>query len=120
VTQGIVAAFEQVVAEHPGIDTVRPRLESVVEREFERLAIDRDHPVVALAFAAAANLGLPMATASSGGGSDANVFATHGIVTGVLGTGMENVHTVNESIRLSSMVQSAGLLLEMIRLHGEG
>jgi tripeptide aminopeptidase len=117
VTGTIVQAFEDAVASHPGLDGGRPQLEALVEREFESFSVAREHPVVALAFQAAQRLGLPMATAGSGGGSDANVFALHGIVTGVLGTGMENVHTVHESIRLADMVRSARLLLEIIHLH---
>jgi len=38
-------------------------------------------------------------------------------LTGVLGTGMQDMHTVRESVKLDDMVRSAELLLEIIRLH---
>ena len=41
-------------------------------------------------------------------------------MTGVLGTGMRDMHTVRESVRLDEMVQTSELLLEIIRLHTEG
>ncbi len=40
-----------------------------------------------------------------------------GIVTGVLGTGMRDMHTVRENVRLADMVHCAELLLEILRLH---
>ena len=58
-----------------------------------------------------------MKTKTSGGGSDANIFFGHGIVTGVLGTGMKDMHTVRESIRLDDMVKSVELILEILQLH---
>jgi tripeptide aminopeptidase len=91
-----------------------------VQRDFERFAIDADHPVVQMAGRAADRLGFRMDTARSGGGSDASVFTAHGIVTGVLGTGMTDVHSTGESIRLEDMARSAALLLETIRLYSEG
>ena len=66
------------------------------------------------------NLGKKMITKRSGGGADANVFFEKGIMTGVLGTGMRDMHTVRESVRLDEMVQTSELLLEIIRLHTEG
>jgi len=118
-TAGIVEAFEQVVAEyrslggHDGL----PRVEAQVQRSYFRTRIAEDHPVVALARRAAANLGRPMRTKKSGGGSDANIFFERGIPLGILGTGMREVHTVREYVRLDDMVRATELLLEIIRLH---
>jgi tripeptide aminopeptidase len=120
-TAAMVSAFEEVVQKWPaeGVDD-RPYLDVEVLRDYDRLTIEPEHPVIDLARRAAARLGMRMDTAGSGGGSDANVFAKHGIVTGVLGTGMENVHTIHETIRLDDMVCSARLLLEIIQLHAQG
>ncbi len=120
ITDMIVSSFKQVVAEYMGeqADGV-PRVEIDVQRDFDRLSIPSQHPVVALAGRAAANKGFRMESAGSGGGSDASVFTAHGIVTGVLGTGMAGVHTSRESIRLEEMERSATLLLEIIRLYSE-
>jgi tripeptide aminopeptidase len=58
-----------------------------------------------------------MVSKISGGGADANVFFERGIIAGVLGTGMQDVHTVNETVSLDEMVKATELLLEIIRLH---
>jgi len=72
-----------------------------------------------MAAEAAASLGRKMEIKTSGGGSDANIFFGHGIVAGILGTGMKDMHTVRESIALEDMVKSAELLLEIVQLHAK-
>jgi len=119
VTAGIVGAFEQVVAEHrnrAGHDGL-PRLEAQVKRSYFRTRIAEDHPVVTLVRQAAAKLGRPMRTKKSGGGSDANIFFEKGIPLGILGTGMREIHTVREYVRLDDMVRATELLVEIIQLH---
>jgi tripeptide aminopeptidase len=55
----------------------------------------------------------------SGGGSDANIFFEKGLPLGILGTGMREVHTVREFVRLEDMARATQLLVEIIRLHAE-
>jgi tripeptide aminopeptidase len=119
VTEEIVAAFKNAVNAEQAQAEARPWVEVSVEEDFQRLNIPEDHYVVQLAAQSARALGYGMNCAASGGGSDASVFAGHGIVTGVLGTGMENVHTVNESVRLGDMVRAARLLLRIILNHAQ-
>ncbi len=121
-TEKIVQAFEQEVssyAEKAPSDDGLPRLETSVRQDFSVLKIPEDHPVVTLAMEAASGLGRKMKTKTSGGGSDANIFFGNGIVAGVIGTGMKDMHTVRETIRLDEMVKSTELLLEIIKLHAE-
>jgi tripeptide aminopeptidase len=122
VTDNIKEAFERAVAEcasgRDGND--RPSLEFKAVRDFSRTHIPEDHPVVALAARAAKNLGREMHCEITGGGADANIFFEKGIITGVIGTGMIGMHTVRESIRLEDMIKTTELVLEIIRLHGEG
>jgi tripeptide aminopeptidase len=120
VTDEMVAAFEKAVALNPGQGEDRPRVDVEVVRDFDRLHIAADHYGVELAVKSAKELGFTMATATSGGGSDANIFAAHGIVTGILGTGMENVHTTQETVRLADMVRSASILLAILLNHANG
>jgi len=75
---------------------------------------------VVLASKAAANLNRNMICKATGGGADANVFSQHGISLGVLGTGMTDMHTLQESVKLDDMIATTELLLEIIRLHAEG
>lgn len=119
VTGEIVSAFEAVVENFQANskDIGMPRLEIIVEDDFPCTHIPEDHPVVTLAGWAAENLGRKMTTKTTGGGADANIFFEKGIITGVIGTGMRDMHTVRESVRLDDMVRTAELLLEIIRLH---
>jgi len=73
--------------------------------------------VVVLAQRAASNLGRKMITKTTGGGADANIFFAKGIIAGVIGTGMRDMHTVRESVKVDDMVKTGELLLEIIRLH---
>ncbi|MEW6425890.1 MAG: M20/M25/M40 family metallo-hydrolase, partial [Bacillota bacterium] len=74
---------------------------------------------VQLAAAAARSLNLFPKMVSSGGGSDANIFNQHGIACANLGIGMQKVHTTEEFIKVEDLVNSARLVLEIIRLANE-
>jgi len=122
VTTAMVEAFKKAVADtrDPSQDENLPALEYTVEKEFSRTDIPEDHRVVTLARQAAANLNRNMACKSTGGGADANVFTQHGIDLGVIGTGMLDMHTVKESVKLDDMVATTELLLEIIRIATQG
>lgn len=119
VTREIVAAFERAVEDAPERDAAGdlPKLTTVVEKQFPNTFIPEDHPVVVIAKKAAKNLGRELVSQKTGGGSDANIFFSKNIVAGVIGTGMRDVHTVRENIRLADMARTVSLLVEMIRVH---
>ncbi|MBU2621915.1 MAG: M20/M25/M40 family metallo-hydrolase [Proteobacteria bacterium] len=118
VTGAIVAAFEDSVRSYGNNSSDGlPKVDVIIEDDFFRTDIPEDHPVVALAQRAASNLGRKMITKTTGGGADANIFFTKGIITGVIGTGMRDMHTVRESVKVDDMVKTGELLLEIIRLH---
>jgi tripeptide aminopeptidase len=119
ITNEIVSSFKEVVENYKeaSSDDGLPRLEVYVENDFSRTYIPDEHPVVSLARKAAENLGRKMVAKTTGGGADANILFGKGIVTGVLGTGMRDMHTVRESVRLDDMVKTVELLLEIIRVH---
>ncbi|MCK5099865.1 MAG: M20/M25/M40 family metallo-hydrolase, partial [Desulfobacteraceae bacterium] len=94
-----------------------PEIEFVVENDFPKTNIPEDSLVVTLAQKASENLGRKLETKVIGGGADANIFFGKGIMPGVIGTGMKDVHTVNESISLNDMVKAAELVLEIIKIH---
>jgi tripeptide aminopeptidase len=117
-TETILDSFRRAVAGDGGHRIGGcPRLEADVRLDFDRMQIPDAHPTVVLAQQAAANLNRKLYTATSGGGSDANVFAENGIVTGVLGTGCEKVHTLEEQVSLDDMVRATELLVEILRIH---
>lgn len=118
VTGAIVAAFEDSVRSYGNNSSDGlPRVDVIIEDDFFRTDIPEDHPVVVLAQRAASNLGRKMITKTTGGGADANIFFTKGIIAGVIGTGMRDMHTVRESVKVDDMVKTGELLLEIIRLH---
>jgi len=120
ITRSIVAVFEDVVqAAKSGEQEALPAVEIDIHHDFPATSIAPDHPVVAMARQAAGNLGRALAPQMTGGGADANIFFEKGIVTGVLGTGMKDMHTVRESVALADMVRMTELVLEIIRLHTE-
>jgi tripeptide aminopeptidase len=118
-TQTFVEAFETAVWDYVPLSAEAgvPRLETEIIPDFTRTHIPEDHPVVTLAVEAAQNLGRTLIPKVTGGGADANVFFSKGVMVGVLGTGMRDMHTVRESVRLSDMIQTTELVLEIIRLH---
>jgi tripeptide aminopeptidase len=111
--------FERAVAGHSvtvGGRVHRARIEVEVERQYDRLHVDEGAPIVALVAAAARAVGRPLRTRSTGGGSDANVFASRGIEIANLGCGMREIHTVNEWVDLKDVVVTSDLVLETVRL----
>ncbi len=122
ITDEIIFSFKNVVENYRGTfsNNSLPGLEVKVEKDFPGTNISDDHTVVNLARRAAGNLGKNMITKTSGGGADANIFFNNGIIVGVLGTGMHDMHTLQESVKLDDMVYAVELMLEIIRLHALG
>ncbi|WP_078597039.1 M20/M25/M40 family metallo-hydrolase [Evansella clarkii] len=75
---------------------------------------DGDH-VVEVAKKAIGAVGREAVLKTSGGGSDANVIAGHGIPTINLGIGYEEIHTTNEKMPVEELVKTAELVTEIIR-----
>jgi tripeptide aminopeptidase len=96
------------------------RVEATVERDYERLDLPADAPIVALMTRAAANLGKPFRTRATGGASDANVLSGRGLQIANLACGMREIHTVHEWIDVKDMVATAELLVETVRLNAAG
>ncbi len=121
ITGNMLSAFEGAVlsCRKEAGNKKLPYLEHHIEHEFTRTDIPEDHPVVQLAQKAAHQLGRRLVCKITGGGADANVFCQHGIDTGVLGTGMAEMHTTQEYIALGDMVKTAELLLEIIKTHSQ-
>lgn len=121
VTQGIVNAFYKAAEEFSTDSRIEaPRIKALVETDFPYTNISEDHKVIKLARKAAKNIGTSMESRTIGGGADANIFFSKGIVAGVLGTGMTDVHTLNESIALADMENCARLILEILKIHASG
>ena len=119
VTDDIVSSFKNVVESFEKIDSKDdlPSLEVSIEKDFSSTDIPENHHVVEMAVQAGKNLGRKIVCKTSGGGADANIFFETGIIAGVLGTGMHEMHTVRENVKLDDMVKATELLIEIIKLH---
>jgi tripeptide aminopeptidase len=107
-TAAMVAAFEEA-AERSGT-----RAQVKIERSYNSYTLTAETPVVAQAMTAIRQLGMEPILKSSGGGTDGNIYAEHGIYCAILSTGMKEVHTSNEHIAIADMVACARLLQDVV------
>jgi tripeptide aminopeptidase len=120
VTASIRKCFQDAAARaaiESGGKRVRAWVEETCEREYESMAVADDAPIVRLLVRAAEASGKAVKTASIGGGSDANVFNRRGVQTVNFGTGMREIHTVNEWLDLNDFYTCADVVLECIKLN---
>jgi len=78
-----------------------------VEHKYSSFLIDTESTVVKLAKSACAMYGFTPDITQTGGGSDANFLNAYGVPCVILGTGMQNVHTVEEFIKEEDLYNSA-------------
>ena len=117
-TEHMLGCFEEAadnMAREIDGKQVRPVIKAEVKADFQNMAVADDAPIVTLAKSAAVALGHDLSVRLGGGGSDANIFNGHGIEMIILPTGMEGVHTHDESVAVADMVYVAELLVEIIR-----
>jgi tripeptide aminopeptidase len=115
-TEEIRRTFEQSVAAHtdPAGESNVPRLQVTVHEEYPVMKIKDHDPVLRRIETAAAALHREITYTVAGGGSDANIFFSRGRSCAIIGTGMSNVHSTEETIDLSAMVRAAELVLAIL------
>jgi len=92
------------------------QLQIDVVADYPAMAVDHESEVVQNLQRAAVMVNQQLEVGSSGGGSDANIFNQHGIVTANLATGMQQVHSVDEYILVEDLVNVSRLLTQFIRI----
>jgi tripeptide aminopeptidase len=95
------------------------RVEAKIERDYDYMDVPESAPIVQLVHAAARNLSLDVKTRATGGGCDANILNQKGLVVANLGTGMREIHTVNEWLDLKDLYLSAQMVLEIVKLNAQ-
>jgi tripeptide aminopeptidase len=95
----------------------RAKSEEDIERSYDRMDVSSESGVIQLVNQAVANLKYDIQPIASGGGCDANYFNKKGIDCVNLGTGMKEIHTVNEYLVLEEFYRAADILLETIKLN---
>ncbi len=91
------------------------QVEAVVEHKYSSFLVAKDSEVVALAKDACEKHGFIPNITLTGGGSDANFINSYGIPCVILGTGMANVHTVDEYIKEEDLYNSALMVYGILR-----
>jgi tripeptide aminopeptidase len=119
-TEHMQRCLEEAAARHRlAIDGKqhRARVEAKIERDYDRMDVPENAPIVQLVHAAACNLHLEVKTNATGGGCDANILNQKGLVVANLGTGMREIHTVKEWLDLKDLYSSAQMVLEIVKLN---
>jgi tripeptide aminopeptidase len=102
-------AFESAAAEMGG------RAEVEITVMYPGFKYGEGDHVVEVARRAAATIGRTSELQKSGGGSDANVIAGHGIPTVNLSVGYEEIHTTNERMPIEELVKTAEFVVAIIQ-----
>lgn len=111
--------FHEAAAAHVlklGGKTIRAEAEVRIERDYNRMSLGEDAPVVRWILAASRTAGADIRCQKTGGGCDANVFNAHGFSIANLGTGMRDIHTTHEYLLLDEFAQTAHVILSMLQL----
>jgi tripeptide aminopeptidase len=87
---------------------------------YEPMNVADDAAVLRLLRIAAERVGRPLHCARMGGGGcDANILNQRGFEVVNLGTGMRDIHTTREWLRISDMVSAAEVTVSALTLAGE-
>lgn len=121
-TEHMQRCLEEAAARHSlELDGKRhqARVEAKIENDYDRMDVPDSAPIVQLVHAAARSLNLDVKTGATGGGCDANILNQKGLVVANLGTGMRDIHTVNEWLDLKDLYLSAQMVLEIVKLNAQ-
>lgn len=109
-TEAIVNTFVETAA----LENARVELE--VNRLYSAYHIKEDHKLLQMVKKAGETLNLPINIQSTGGGSDANIFNGKGISCINIGIGYDEVHTVNEYLKIPELVKATALTVKIVEL----
>jgi len=117
-TNNIIKTFEKVAAKHKvkfDSKVFKASSHGHVLKDFVALKISEDEEIVKIAEKAARNIGVEPKIETGGGGSDANVFAEHGLIVPIIGTGMNDVHSTHENIKIDDLEKVTQWVVEIIK-----
>lgn len=92
-------------------------LDEMIERTYDKMDVPPESTPARLVETAVSNLGHKIERHTSGGGCDANYFNKMGIECVNLGTGMYDLHTVNEYLVLEEFYRCSEIVLESLKLN---
>ena len=91
------------------------KLENSVQVEYPGFALNDDEEIVKIVKNACEKAGIKSETASSGGGSDTNIYNSKGVPSVNLAVGMTKVHTLEEYIEIKDLVNLSKILVEIVK-----
>lgn len=109
ITEEMKKAFVEVAEQHGGSAEVE------IKEMYPGFQLNKDDPVVQIAQQTATQLGFSTKLLKSGGGSDANIFNSHGIPTANLAVGYEYIHTTNERIHIDHLINLTKFVIGIIQ-----
>lgn len=107
-TAAMVRCFEEAAARNGA------RADVQLTRNYNGFRAGPDSPALQRLMAACRAVGIEPRLEESGGGSDVNIFRTHGIDAITTSVGYDEVHTVAEHQSITELVKSTEILLQAV------
>lgn len=96
-----------------GATEIKARLDYEIIREYDGFEVDEGEVPVIIAKEALRRLNVESKVQSTGGGSDVNIFNSKGRVAVNMSSGMENIHTNKEFVKVEQLYKLALLIIEI-------
>ena len=109
-----------VDAVHGALEGTGCRAEIEIKKDYDPYELPADALPIRYLRRAAEKCNFPVVLEEEGGGSDANHFNAYGVPTTVLGVGMTDCHTKEESIRMQDLYDAAELTLTLVQEVAKG
>jgi tripeptide aminopeptidase len=116
-TEKTKEAFSKVIStwlDPAGKAKGKPTLTFQVIPDYPVMKLDKTSEVLRHVEQAATAINADLEFLVAGGGSDANIFNSYGLQCAILSTGMDKVHSTEETIRLQDMVSTAELVMALL------
>lgn len=116
-TREIEATFQKTIANwrNPFLNHDKvPSVDIKVEKEYPAMHLPESAQVIQRIRQAGVLSGRNLEFIIAGGGSDANIFCSHGLPTAIVATGMDKVHTADERLDLNDLVSLTELLHALV------
>jgi len=107
-TEAMINALNEAAGRHGAT------VNTDVEFSYRAFTVPEEAPIVQMLSRTMRSFGLEPVLIPTVGGSDSNIFNERGIQTVNISTGMEQVHTMEEQIKLSEMVFCARLVAHLL------
>ena len=96
-----------------------PELEYEIKERYLPVSVEKNIPLIKDLLKAGDNLNREQKLVRCNGGNDGNVFVAKGISAVNIAMGMNNIHSVNESIDYRDMEDTVELVLEFLKVRGK-